>query len=550
MKRWSARRMIHPIVLLAIALGLFLAGCRPSHSDVDITALQGKASPETAIFVARQTPLMVSLMVSPGELAAIDANIIAHGRSPLAPAQITRSLLTNVQLDYTRDVQPWIGDELTLAVTSFDLDRQSDNGAQPGYLLVMNSRDPARSQQFVQQLWKKQAIAGADLVFEQYAGVTITTNAANVLQSGETLATAIVDRFVLLANHPKVLHQALNTVQVANLSLANDERYQTALHPDDQPSHIALAVMNLPQAIEGVLALDEPTEPLPTFTHLVAGLRLTPAGLMLDAAFLPAAGQPMAIAKPLLSAPIGALKYIPANSSVAAAGMEVASSWQQFTQGLTGYPHRWFDQGLAALNQGWGVDLPETVLPALHGEYAIALLPSRTNEQTAQDWIVVTQRSPDLEQLLTKLDAIATDQGLSLGRFEMNGQSVSAWAKLSLSNDPLPHLNAMAQGVYTTVENYTLFASSLTALQSALSDRSLLQAAVFQQAIGAFRTPNDGYLYLDWPTLQGAIAQKIPVLSFLDRLDLPLVSDLTSVILSSYGNDGNAQRGSALLRFE
>jgi hypothetical protein len=539
-------------LVMAIALGLVLVGCTasPPRSDINIADIQGKASPETAMFVARQTPLMVSLMVSPDELAAIDASTIAHGRSPLSPAQITRSLLNETQLDYNRDIRPWIGDELTLAVTSFDLDRQPANGQQPGYLLVMNSRDLERSQQFVQQLWKKQAIAGADLVFEQYAGVTITTNASNVLQSGETLATAIVDRFVLLANHPKVLYQALNTLQVANLSLVNDERYQTALAGNPTTNHIALAVMNLPQAIEGLLALDEPTEPLPTFTHLVAGLQLTSAGLMLDAAFLPAAGQPMAIAQPLLSAPIGALQYIPANSSAAAAGMDVSNSWQRFTQGLIGYPHRWLDQGIATLQETWGVDLSELVLPALHGEYAIALLPTSTPAPTVQDWIVVAQTSPDLDELLTELDAIATSQGLSLGRFDINGRSVSTWAKLSLSDDQPPHLNAIAQGVYTSVENYTLFASSLTALQSALSNRSLLQTAVFQQAIGAFRTPNDGYLYLDWPTLQGAIAQKIPVLSFLDRLDLPLVSDVTSVTLSSYGNDGNAQRGSALLRFE
>lgn len=560
-------------------VGLGLSGCTEEalRPVIDISTIHGKPSPEAAMFVSKQSPLMVSLMVRPEELAAIDASLIADGRSPLTDAQLLRPFLVNTGLDYNRDLKPWLGDEITLAVTTTDLDRTPENGNQPGYLLVISSSDRPRAEKFVDQVWRYRAMAGSDLVFEQYAGVTLTTAVQDSStqdnspqedltqppvqdrtdRNAPTLATAIVDRFVLLANHPKVLRQALNTVQVANLSIANDARYAKLLTQGGD--RLAVAVVNLPQWLDWVLPdrlADRPD--IPQFTHLLAGLELRPDGLAIDASLFAAGEVPSR--SPLLSAPVGALQFIPTTSALVAASSNLSDGWQQLQQGLAGYSLPWLEAGQTTLQMRWGVDVLTQILPQLSGEYAVALLPGPTPD-AFQDWIVVIQTTDAITTWLQDLDAIATAQGLSIGRFPLRQMPVSAWAQLQL-DDPSPagpRLAATVQGSYATVGNYTILASSLTAMQAALTtsdrasspdeNRPLLGNDTFQRAIAAFTTPNDGYLYLDWPTLRGAIAQKIPVLNLVAPPDTPILHDLKSVTLSSYGTDHNARRGAALLRF-
>jgi hypothetical protein len=43
--------------------------------------------------------------------------------------------------DYQREIAPWLGEEITLAMTAPDLDRNLRNGAESGYLAILSSRD-------------------------------------------------------------------------------------------------------------------------------------------------------------------------------------------------------------------------------------------------------------------------------------------------------------------------------------------------------------------------------------------------------------------------
>ncbi|HEY9818944.1 MAG TPA: DUF3352 domain-containing protein [Candidatus Obscuribacterales bacterium] len=542
------RFLVSLVALLMMAvMGLGLSSCSTTdlRPSIPLAEIHGKSSPDAAMFVAKQAPLMVSVLVRPDELAAIDAQLVAQGRSPLSAEQLTQAWLADTGLSYGRDIQPWVGDEVTLAVTTADLDRNLDNGEQPGYLLALSSTDLQRSEQFVQKLWRNQAIAGSDLVFERYAGVTITTHAPSDPDQAPTLASVTVDSFVLLANHPKVLQQALNTVQVTNLSLAQDRRYQEALaHGGDR---LAVVFVNVPQLLDWLVPSADPA-PFPLLTSLLAGVRSTAGGLVVEGSLFSAAGQHMPLSQPLLSAPVGALQYIPRQSALVAAGVDLFSSWQQLNAGLAGYrlPQQWLASLVSDRQTQWGIDLPQDILSHLVGEYAIALLPTTP---AFSDWVLVTQSSPELAEVLQNLDVVATEQGVSLGRFNLDGQTIATWATLKPVTEPQLQLAAQVQGVYTSLGNYTVVASSLRAMQAALAapTQSFLGDATFQRAIAPFHTPNDGYLYLNWSQLRGAIAQKIPLLSFITSPKTPLVTDVDEITFTSYGNDSTAHRGEIFL---
>ncbi|HBY77884.1 MAG TPA: hypothetical protein DEG47_12990, partial [Cyanobacteria bacterium UBA11148] len=78
-------------------------------------------TPTAAIFVPKQTPAMVSLLVNPDRLTAFRQLLTPPANRRRSRAELTQlenSLFVNLGLDYRRDIQPWVGDEITLAITS------------------------------------------------------------------------------------------------------------------------------------------------------------------------------------------------------------------------------------------------------------------------------------------------------------------------------------------------------------------------------------------------------------------------------------------------
>lgn len=437
-------------------------------------------TPSAAIFVPKQAPAMISLLVNPDRLEAFRQVATRPGERRRARAELARvkqSLLANTGLEYERDVQPWLGDELTLAITSLDIDRDRANGNQPGYLLAIATQDPERSREFLQVFWQKQAIAGADLVFEQYQGVKLIYSEDKVrgAESGErsqkkpssptsSLASAVVgDQFVLFANHPKVLRDAITNVQAAELNLSTASFYQQALETLTQP-RIGLTFVSLPQLagwLENSVTPDKqaksPKDTLqsPTvqaiasqYQTMAIALELDRQGLMADTAVLSGDRKETSIS-PSLSKPVAALQYIPASSPFSASGINLDRAWSGLANGLKGYDtvSKLINQPLQDLQTRWKINLSKDIFSWVNGEYALGLVPQtgkreesgvrsqlwrKASALPANDWVFVAQRSHTdaSKQAIAELDEIARQQGLTLGTLTLGDQTVSAWTRL------------------------------------------------------------------------------------------------------------------------
>ena len=155
------------ILLLLIAAGGFF--WLTSQSPLNVMREGAVATPTASIFVPKQAPVMASLLVNPDRLEAFRQLVARPGnrrRSRAELKQVEDSLLANKGIDYRRDIRPWLGNEVTLAVTSLDFDRNQQNAAQPGYLLAVTTKNSQRAREFLQLFYSKQATAGAtDLVF-------------------------------------------------------------------------------------------------------------------------------------------------------------------------------------------------------------------------------------------------------------------------------------------------------------------------------------------------------------------------------------------------
>jgi hypothetical protein len=508
-------------------------------------------SPLATVFIPKQAPVMVSLLVNPDRLEAF-GELIAQPQnrrqSQRELQELEQSLLAKTGLNYQQAVQPWLGEEVTLAVTSLDYDRDGANGNQAGYLLIVETKDPQLSKEFLQLSYAESAIAGnVDLVFDTYQGVNLTyKRPLTPIANNQLLANAVVGNYVLFANHPKVLREALNTVQAPDLSLNRDTDYQASLKTINDP-RIGIVYANFPSLSALLSQLSKPVLTNLTQT-LTVGLSLKSQGLLAEAALIGVTGdQP-----PQLGQPIHLLSQVPANSLLTAASRDLNQFWQQVETGLvTNSPLQGLVQGFVHnLQQPLGLDLAQDIFQWVQGEYSFAFLPNRNHPQP--DWVFLAQRLPNVEvdAAIAHLDELAQNQGYTVQTLPVLGQNVTAWTKLkTAAQDQISRLETQVSGVHTTVNDTEIIASSLEAMSQVLlaHQQPLIESDKFQQAISALPLANNGYFYLDWNQSEPVLQQQFPFLPVLELSVKPLFKNLRSLTLTSEGSVNGIRRATAYL---
>ncbi|MGH8002280.1 MAG: DUF3352 domain-containing protein, partial [Brasilonema sp.] len=356
----------------------------------------------------------------------------------------------------------------------------------------------------------------------------------------------VVGDFVLFANHPKVLRDAINNVQVPDLNLKNASFYREALQTILEP-RIGIAYANLP-AISAWIANAPVPETPEVKQMLTVELALKQQGLVAETALIGVSGaenQP-----PALSEPVQALAYIPANSILTAAGTNLNQFWTQVETGLEQDSplQQLLNQSISSLQEPLGLDLPEDIFSWVQGEYSLTLVPHPDGDEP--DWIFIAEKIPgtNADLAIEHLDNLAKEQGFSVGHLPLLDTTVTAWTKLTTaSKKNVARLDAQVKGVHTRVDNYEIFATSIEAMSQALSqaENTLVASEKFQRAITALPTENDGYFYVDWNQSGPIIEQKVPLVRVIELAAQPLFDNLRSLTLSSQGSFGGIRRATA-----
>lgn len=536
------------VVLLLIGGGCWL--WLLAHSP--LTLLQGRqVAPSAAIFIPRQAPAMVSLLVNPDRLVALRQVVAAPGarrRSRSELNQLRQSFLASTDLDYESDIRPWLGEEITLAVTTLDIDRQPENGQQPGYLLALETRDVEETQAFLHRFWDRSANLS-----EQYQGVKLISAQPEVTSGqpdqgqGRVTATAVVGRLVLFANHSQVLRSAINTAQVPDLGLDQASSYRRVL-ASFQQGWVGLTWLN-PQANQ------QAVKPAAQTSEIAIALGLNRQGILAESALITAAATANQPAVPGGQV----LKYIPATCPFAISGIDLDQLWSDISTGLLSndWVANLVNPSLSELKTRWGLDLPQDIFAWVKGEYAIAMLPSTHQGQPGStsrpDWLFVAERNePEVQQAMQHLDAVAEQQGLGVGPLAVAGQKISAWTQL-VATAQVPAvapgiLQARVVGTHRAIDNYQVLATSLEAVAQVQASDHLSESDNFKRAIAPLPTPSDGYLYLDWPASRLLLEQQFPVLRALEVAGQSFFSHLRSVSLNSYGTEAGVLRGKIFVR--
>lgn len=548
-------------IILAISVFILLFGASSSlywiFGQGPLKLLPGGIlrEPITAVFIPKQAPVMVSLLVNPDRLESLAQYISFpqnRRKSHKEFLSLEKQLLSTTGLDYQTQIRPWLGEEITLAVTSLDFDHNSDNGVQPGYLLAVTTKDKELAKVFLQSSYSKDAISGtSDMLFESYKGVNLIyqrhrDNPVNIRLS----ATAILDNFVLFANDLQILRDAINSVQVRTLNLKNSPNYQEALKTITEP-RIGIVYANFPALSAWLGNLPIPEIPEMTQTLTVA-LSVKSKGLVAQTALI--GGSEQGEEPPALSKPVGALAYVPVNSILTAAGTNLNQLWSQIETGLANESplQQLLNRILVSVQEPLGLDFSEKVFPFIQGEFSLALIPSL--DRGEPHGIFVAKKVPDVNvsEWVEDFDKLAQEQGYSVGDLALLNNNVTVWTKLNTSTgnkDNLTSLETRVSGVHTDVDDYVIFATSIEAMSQALStsEITLIHNSKLQQAIEAISPENDGYFYVDWSQCEKILEQKFPIVKVVELSIKPLLNNLQSFTVSSQGKENGIRRATIFL---
>jgi Protein of unknown function (DUF3352) len=515
------------------------------------------AEPTAAMFVPKTSPAMVSLLVNPDRLQALRqlrTPLKRRGDSRTEFDGLKRSLLAETDLNYDRDIKPWLGDEITVAITSLDTNRDRTNSRQPGYLVSLAVKNPEKSREFLDVFWQERANAGADLIFEDYKGVKLISSQPQRLlfkshrksdkfdlnpfadSKSPGWASAVVgDRFVLFANSIEELRQAINRVQAADLNLTRSSTYQQA-------------IANLPKNPLGIAYLDVPKltgwfnntiTPTTSSQPLAVALSANTKGLLADVIGL---GTPHLLGTlPSLSHPVDALEYVPQEGALVVAGKDLNGLWRQVTANEGSLLSSLFSQVLKPLESKWGISFAQDIFGWVTGEYALALFPG--NDANTANWVFVAQQGDKTKAGVQQLDKIATDRGYTVGTFTLDEHDpIYAWTKLKAEtttqtdSDPQLKLQADVLGVCGSANGYEIFANSVPAIDRALNapkQGSVLKKAEFSTGLSFLPEENNGYFYVNWNDSKSILEQKLPIVRFLELAAGPFFQHWQSATTTS-----------------
>ena len=466
--------------------------------------LPGDVLPETAL-VPQSAPLVLAFSTKPEEALRTHPDLLAQWES------WTDKAWTNTGQEFSREeIQTWAGEQFTMAVVIPNLVPGSAE-PMPGILFGASTRDADLSRQFLAQVRQELEAEGANFEQRQEQGVTLYVQTNG--EPGERWVTAeFGNRFVALANDPKVMQQALAVYRGEAEPISRAEGFRTAVGDlYKKPGTLAFAYFNFQ-------ALQEDPESFRDWTQdwdpATLG-SLQPLRSLAMAAHWQDQGLQMRMLTqmdpqaPLLgkwqTARGELIQRLPGSALAVITTQQVAQRWQAVVSELEKDPQvkESLDELRAEFRANTRLDLDQDVMAWLDGEMALLVAPDAQAHPLLQGMgaalIIESSQKDKAKAALAQLDRLAQESGARVT--EADGQVT--WAD-PLFNRPL--LTRAWEG------NYLIVTTSTAALQT-LAQRQgnlLPQTEPLKTLYDQLPKPNYGYFLLNWRGIRTVLEAALP----------------------------------------
>lgn len=308
---------------------------------------------------------------------------------------------------FKRDIKPWIGDRVTLALLpASNTENPENNGlsaAAQNMVLVVPIADPLKAR----ALLSERASSTNESTERSYKGSKIQTLTT---PDQQTIATTVIGKdWLLLSNTEEGLEQAIDTYK-GRRSLLNSAGYRKAASRVEsrQPpgKNFAQIYLNIPVATQALAppagtpnASTGSLIPLQGSEGMVATMLIEAEGVRFEGTSWLSPQNDLAYGE--LRNEAGEMpRRLPDDTLVAMSGSNLKTFWQGLSEGNTAPPFFPDPQNLkAGLLTQTGLDIDEDIMPWAAGEFALGILPPV--EDAAEDAAEDGAEAPANEDELT-----------------------------------------------------------------------------------------------------------------------------------------------------
>ncbi|MBW4663722.1 MAG: DUF3352 domain-containing protein [Chroococcus sp. CMT-3BRIN-NPC107] len=392
--------------------------------------------------------------------------------------------LTDNGYNYQKDIQPWIGKEVTLAVVS----TEASPGAQ-AMVMVLPIAKPA----LAASLLSKPSPQGktSDRVYKG-SQIKATPNYS---------ATVIDNRFLVVSDSPKATERAIDTYQAQN-SLLKMPGFVEKFGEIAQENHFAQVYVNIPAAARLVNSDPKKLSPqlagLQQSQGLATTINLQPEGIELKSiSWL----KPDSERVHLVQNNAGKMQQLlPAETLMMVSGGNLQQLWLDYlrsvkTNPLTPIPP---ENLRAGVKNTTGLDLDEDLLSWMDGEFSLAVIPATTKADASPNdfaltlaFMVQAKDADKAQKAFQEIDKVISSQyQFKVQETQVAGKPVVNWIA------PYGTLAATHGWLDGNVAFFTIGAP--------LAEKIIPQPTVnlasteqFQKAVPSKLSPNNGQFFLN-----------------------------------------------------
>ncbi len=447
-----------------------------------------------------------------------------------------RKNLSSGDFDYEKDVKPWIGKNVSIAIlpsvktaslvpnkSQATLQNRyvpmSDTGSiqfvqekavpeaqtAPNILVVVEVKDKAGAEKFL--LEKVKTKAGGKEKQSEYKGVKITQYG----EGANASTTAMVGDYLIVTPQEQTIQKAIDTFKgdasLSSLASADDLKIQNPVAqiyiPNFGESIVELSALNP----EAQTIPPESLEQLKNVKSMNMGFGIDDAGIRFKAI---GKLEPAAIAA-LKNSPNKVMGQLPSQAFSVITGFNIKNSWEQFVKSTEKNPEikKSIDETRSQLKSSpLAIDLDKDIFGWMDGEFAIASVSSKPEGILAQTQglapllLFQTTNRAAGESLLAKFDDFIAKNGGKVSKKDVGGVAVTEWSAPGSPGGILSHGWSQKDTLFVT-------ASPIVSLFVPKPATAIDADPNFKAVVSTLSTNNVGYFYIDadktWAIFQNLI---------------------------------------------
>ncbi len=384
------------------------------------------AIPVGAEILPQESLLSVSVSTSPNQWSKFQDLGTAETQQALQQRfnDLRTRYLTDNGLNYPQDIQPWIGDEATVAI--LPATGQSASSGQQSMVWVLPIENLNRARQTLSQ----RSQTGQPT--RTYKGLEIQELQG---QSSQVSATVLDNRLFVLASTPSAMNQVVDTYR-GGASLVKTPGFKAALGEIKASQPFARIYVNLPtsalQAIadSGRQTSAEAKARIQDTQGLGSTILLEANSIRLKSiSWLKPNSERKLQAK---NNPGDLLNRLPENTVMMASGGSFQQIWQEYAQGTESQAVVPFNpnQFQARVQTATGMNFNQDFVEWMDGEFALALLPTSAQTSQGVGLVLIAQTSDRkaADRSLAQLDSVMRSRfNLNVSESKVGNQPLTTW---------------------------------------------------------------------------------------------------------------------------